>query len=172
MNKRIWFSTTSEHREIEKLERNQHKDILIQLDGGEIWQFTPHQKGIKTPPVSRISNLGHGTDMKTGKVSSLAWLSLENPTEHIEGNLRKLPVTEHSPKKTPKNPKGAGAKPKGDTKKQDKIFAAWNKARKSDGKLTMKEFWQERHSNTMGYEKFNKIIGAARKRRNRGIGGG
>jgi len=139
MNKRIWFSTTSEHREIEKLERNQHKDILIQLDGGEVWQFTPHQKGIKTPPVSRISSLGHGTDIKTGKMGFHAWLSLENPTEHIDGNLRKLD------RKQSKNSNNAGAKPIYDHEKDNQIFKQWNKWREQpgNGKRGRKTFLKE-----------------------------
>ena len=157
MNKRIWFSTTSEHREIEKLERNQHKDILIHLDGGEIWQFTPHQKGIKNPPVSRIKQIGNGVETKTGKPSSLAWIILENPKENIEGNLRKLNI---EPRKK------AGRKPI-DEKEGNRLLKHWESERVINGRLKRKQFWEENYFKIKTLDNMNNAINAAQKRRNR-----
>jgi len=101
-------------------------------------------------------------------------LSAAEKAAHRTERLLEIVESEQQPKRaagtnprTEKNPKGAGRKPNSDAKTGDKIFYNWNQARKADGKLTIKEFWKERYSETMGYDPFSTMIDSARKRRNR-----
>lgn len=93
---RIWTTLerggeyVGEYRELEKLTRNAHGDFVFTLDGGERWQFTPHNP--IAPTVETVKQLGIGRDSKTGKPSIQAFLILTGG-EKCVGNLRILPKT-------------------------------------------------------------------------------
>lgn len=164
MKKRIWNSTTEEHRELERLKRNEHKDILLHLDGGEVWQFTPESLDIGTPAIERIKLFGHCKDSKTGERSPLAAICLENPKETIWGNLRKLPVAECDTQKPNRKPK-RGAKPKYGAK-EESIFKRWMTYSKSGG--TKEDFWNEEELNkTMGLDDLKKLIAGVGRKNNK-----
>ena len=99
MNHRFWSSTTKENREILNMTKNEYGDFVFTLDGGEVWQFTPHQK-IDVLEIERIKLMGRGTDSKTKAPSLISFLVLKNPKESYTGNIRIFPTT---PEKEPKN---------------------------------------------------------------------
>lgn len=100
-NHRFWSFTTNEQREILNMTTNEYGDFVFTLDGGEIWQFTPHQdKQIDVLEIDRIEGLGRGHDSKTGAPSPMSFLVLKNPKKTYTGNIRVLP---RPPIETPPN---------------------------------------------------------------------
>lgn len=93
MNHRIWTGgDRKEWRELLAIARNDYGDILLTLDGGEVWQFTPQQKDVPTPDPARIDIVGHGVNSKTGELTTLAFLILKDPKKDYTGNLRIVPA--------------------------------------------------------------------------------
>ena len=94
MSARIWTTFErggnhgGEYRELENVSRNERGDFVFTLDGGERWQFTPHNS--IAPTVENVKQLGIGKDGKTGKPSMLAFLILTSG-EKCVGNLRIFP---------------------------------------------------------------------------------
>ena len=94
MSARIWTTFErggnhgGEYRELENVSRNERGDFVFTLDGGERWQFTPHNQ--IAPTVENVKQLGIGKDGKTGKPSMLAFLILTSG-EKCVGNLRIFP---------------------------------------------------------------------------------
>ena len=110
-NHRFWSFTTNEQREILNMTTNEYGDFVFTLDGGEIWQFTPHQdKQIDVLEIDRIEGLGRGHDSKTGAPSPMSFLVLKNPKKTYTGNIRVLPrpPIETPPNSTDKPPAKAG----------------------------------------------------------------
>lgn len=87
--KRIWTGT--EWRELHRVGRSEQGDMLLMLDGGDVWQFTPRDPSVKTPSMGRIEHASCMRDSKTGAETPLAVIVLEKPHEEIRGNLRKRP---------------------------------------------------------------------------------
>lgn len=46
-----------ERREIYKVTRNEHGDILLHLDNSEVWQLTPHNRTVATPALEQIQGI-------------------------------------------------------------------------------------------------------------------
>jgi nucleoside phosphorylase len=88
--KRIW--TGDVHRELYEIVRNEWDDILLALDGGEIWQFTPRDKNVETPYCDEVENVSIMRDSKTGQPSFIACMILSNPRRTLFGNVRKFPA--------------------------------------------------------------------------------
>lgn len=108
LNPRFWSSETKEYRELLKVETNAHGDIVMTLDGGEVWQYTPHQP---TPLFTkeRLKICGRGVitnGMNSGKKGLYCFLHLQNPTEKLTGNLRIIPPpAQHSERLKPRESK-------------------------------------------------------------------
>lgn len=104
-NHRFWSSTTLEHREILNLTTNEYGDFIFTLDGGEIWQFTPHHDiKIDDIEIERIHVMGRGKDCKTGAPSIISFLTLKNPKTSYTGNIRILsqqPIPKPEPEAKP-----------------------------------------------------------------------
>jgi len=77
--------------------QNDYGDILLTLDGGEIWQFTPHQIMRETPTAARVEQVGRGRDSVTKLETEIAFLILRNPKQTFTGNLRVLPADTSEP---------------------------------------------------------------------------
>lgn len=126
MSKRIeTYLQTVGHcpRELRRISRNEHGDILLVMDGGEIWQFTPQPRlrDCPTPALEKIQSVSQ---------SSRGWLStitLCNPGGAIWGDIRILPASEEpAPRKPSPNPKGR--KPEYSRKEDARVFALWEKS--------------------------------------------
>jgi len=87
MKHRIWRCDTCEYRELLSVTRNEYKDVVLTLDGGEVLQFTP-RNDMPTPPLERIELAGRGRDSKTKELSEVAFIVLKNPRESFTGNIR------------------------------------------------------------------------------------
>ncbi len=95
-------------RELHRIVRNQYGDIVLILDGGDLWQFTPHKADTETPIVDRVSQIGYSrfvTGPLTGQIAPIVILHLKNPKEIINGNLRiirpaAIPAPKHSKRTT------------------------------------------------------------------------
>jgi len=92
LNPRFWATVGNEHREIVSVTRNEYGDIILALDGGEVWRFTPRNPKIETPPPERIAVAGRMRDSRTGAETSLAVVVLKDPKETIHGNLKVIPA--------------------------------------------------------------------------------
>lgn len=91
---RIWTCAKNKAdncwRELKSVVRNTFGDIVLTLDAGEIWQFTPH-KPVDAFAVSRVKQAGYMHNRQTGEATPLACIILKEPQETIGGNLRILP---------------------------------------------------------------------------------
>lgn len=91
MNPRFWSTETMEHREIVAVAANDYGDILLTLDGGEVWSFTPRTP---TPPpdAARVKLAGHMRHSVTKALTPNAIILLRAPEEKIGGNLKIVPA--------------------------------------------------------------------------------
>ena len=74
-------------RELHKVGRNDHGDILLTLDGGEVWQFTPNDEGLTTPRLDEVDSIA----VRQGSVKWLPILDvlwLKNPERVYGGTIR------------------------------------------------------------------------------------
>lgn len=97
MHYRIWTSDKKEVRELLEVGRNGYGDILLTLDSGEIWQFTPHQIMRETPTAARVEQVGRGRDSVTKLETEIAFLILRDPPQTFTGNLRIMPADTREP---------------------------------------------------------------------------
>lgn len=88
---RFWSTETLEHREIVAVAANDYGDIVLTLDGGEVWRFTPHTP---TPPpdAKRVKLAGHMRHSVTKALAPNAIIMLRAPEEKIGGNLKIIPA--------------------------------------------------------------------------------
>ncbi len=83
-------------RELHRIKRNEYGDILLTLDGGEVWQFTPRNPAIDTPNLETIYTAGW---MKiawsrignVGTTSSIGCITFHGGGPALKGNFRILP---------------------------------------------------------------------------------
>ncbi len=95
-------------RELENVSRNEFGDIVLTLDGGEVWQFTPHsstmEKRIAMLTVANVKNVGKSPR----RFQSWLYFEKEHP---IMGDIRIIPpgaiqtATPAGNKPQPKKPK-------------------------------------------------------------------
>jgi hypothetical protein len=101
MKHRIWTNgrELSEWRELHAITRNEYGDIVFELDGGELWQFTPGTgQALDIPPPERVHILGYGRDSKTGHVTGvICFLALKEPRQSYTGNLKVIKKTTAPP---------------------------------------------------------------------------
>lgn len=164
MSKRIeTYLQTVGHcpRELRRISRNEHGDILLVMDGGEIWQFTPQPRlrDCPTPALEKIQSVSQ---------SSRGWLStitLCNPGGAIWGDIRILPASEEpAPRKPPPNPKGR--KPEYDRKEDARVFDLWAEA-DAAGCPSIERFREENDAIKKAYTlwELRKLIDREGKRR-------
>jgi len=107
LNPRFWSSETKEWRELIAIKKNGYGDIVLTLDGGEVWQYTPHQE--KTPLFERerLKLCGRGvisSGPKVGQKPLYCFLILKDPEEKFTGNLKIIKQEKMSDEK-PNTPK-------------------------------------------------------------------
>lgn len=122
---RFWSTETLEHREIVAVAANDYGDILLTLDGGEVWRFTPHTP---TPPpdAKRVKLAGHMRHSVTKALAPNAIIMLRAPEEKIGGNLKIIPAPSPGVKPSRSHAERAKArrtvKDKGDRRKVKAYF--------------------------------------------------
>lgn len=105
--KRIWTTgaTVNEWRELCSIGSNEFGDVLLTLDGGEVWQFTPHKPLENTPRIDEVTHAGIMRDSKTNIPTSLAYMILQEPRRELHGNIRVLPIELQAEPEKPKRVK-------------------------------------------------------------------
>lgn len=87
--KRIWTGTGrggGEWRELHKVGQNDNGDILLTLDGGEVWQFTPKHGGLPAPRRDEVESICHGVCRSW--IAQSDCLGLKDKSEYEMGTIR------------------------------------------------------------------------------------
>ncbi|NCD22914.1 MAG: hypothetical protein EOL90_08260 [Spartobacteria bacterium] len=168
--KRIWTTgaTVNEWRELCSIGSNEFGDVLLTLDGGEVWQFTPHKPLENTPRIDEVTHAGIMRDSKTNIPTSLAYMILQEPRRELHGNIRVLPREQQAvlmPKPSP-NPKGR--EPEYDPKEDARIFDLY---KAQPERISIETFREENPKIKQDYtlRELRRLIDRERKRRNAGL---
>lgn len=102
LNHRVELHDLAEHRELLSVKRNQYGDLLFELEGGLIRQFTPQKRfaqsinEMKLFPVERVSLICKS------KKSLLSIVRFQNPIMDFFGDIRDIQTPQAA---TPDKPK-------------------------------------------------------------------
>ena len=143
---RIW--TNYGPRELHHTSRNDYGDILLTLDGGEVWQFTPgNPRNPVLPSVDEVESIGGRIPFDSiANPTKIGFIGLKNPARDLCGNFRILPPQskaakdEPAPRKPPPNPKGR--EPDYNPEDDARIFSRWEKAQMM-GRVSAVKFLEE-----------------------------
>ena len=123
-------------RELQSIARNEHGDILLTLDGGDVWQFSPKDIGEKTPLMDEVKLVGFAIFAPPGTYAYMqlkkpeqqitppgnnAWDQLKLPERQIDGHLRILAAAVGNTKPTKKTRNKINYKLPRPTKREIKI---------------------------------------------------
>lgn len=143
---RIW--TNYGPRELHAISRNDYGDILLTLDGGEVWQFTPgNPRNPVLPRVYEVESIGGRVPFDSiANPTKIGFIGMKRPAGDLCGNFRILPpqsktATEGAaPRKPPPNPKGR--EPDYNPEDDARIFSRWEKAQMM-GRVSAVRFLEE-----------------------------